>query len=112
MAFGSWRRWWPPALPFADTVVHRERYAIQNQLIAGQLTAEVQARGVPEQFPNTIIYISDIRPAPPRIGAHFLADVTPSRTRQQSRVTLARKRSWCPMRPEPPAAFLNESQHV
>jgi LPS export ABC transporter permease LptF/LPS export ABC transporter permease LptG len=69
----------------------RQRYKIQNQLIGGQLTAEVQARVFQEQFPNSILYISDI-PA----GAHtrwhriFLADVTPSSDRGDSpRVTLA-----------------------
>ncbi|HEY2843216.1 MAG TPA: LptF/LptG family permease, partial [Bryobacteraceae bacterium] len=38
----------------------RERFKIQNQLIGGQLTAEVQARVFQEQFPNSILYISDI----------------------------------------------------
>ncbi|HSP68206.1 MAG TPA: LptF/LptG family permease [Bryobacteraceae bacterium] len=69
----------------------RERYAIQNQLIAGQLTAEVQARVFQEQFPNTIIYISDM---PSGTTTHwrriFLADVTPSAEHGNSpRVTLA-----------------------
>jgi LPS export ABC transporter permease LptG/LPS export ABC transporter permease LptF len=69
----------------------RERYAIQNQLIAGQLTAEVQARVFQEQFPNTIIYISDM---PSGTTTHwrriFLADVTPSTEHGNSpRVTLA-----------------------
>ena len=69
----------------------RERYAIQNQLIAGQLTADVQARVFQEQFPNTIIYISDL---PSGTTTHwrriFLADVTPSTEHGNSpRVTLA-----------------------
>jgi lipopolysaccharide export LptBFGC system permease protein LptF len=33
----------------------RERVKIQNQLIGGQLTAEVQARVFQEQFPNSIL---------------------------------------------------------
>jgi LPS export ABC transporter permease LptG len=69
----------------------RERYAIQNQLIAGQLTAEVQARVFQEQFPNTIIYISDL-PSGTTTRWHriFLADVTPSTEHGNSpRVTLA-----------------------
>jgi LPS export ABC transporter permease LptF/LPS export ABC transporter permease LptG len=69
----------------------RERYNIQNQLIAGQLTAEVQARVFQEQFPNSILYISDI---PSGVNTRwrriFLADVTPSAERGNSpRVTLA-----------------------
>jgi LPS export ABC transporter permease LptG/LPS export ABC transporter permease LptF len=69
----------------------RERYKIQNQLISGQLTAEVQARVFQEQFPNSILYISDI-PASTTTRWHriFLADVTPSNDRGDSpRVTLA-----------------------
>jgi LPS export ABC transporter permease LptF/LPS export ABC transporter permease LptG len=69
----------------------RERVKIQNQLIGGQLTAEVQARVFQEQFPNSILYISDI-PASSNTRWHriFLADVTPSSDRGDSpRVTLA-----------------------
>src|ERR1700687_501156 len=68
-----------------------ERFKIQNQLISGQLTAEVQARVFQEQFPNSILYISDI-PASANTRWHriFLADVTPSSDRGDSpRVTLA-----------------------
>ena len=69
----------------------RERTKIQNQLISGQLTAEVQARVFQEQFPNSILYISDI-PSTANTRWHrvFLADVTPSNDRGDSpRVTLA-----------------------
>jgi LPS export ABC transporter permease LptF/LPS export ABC transporter permease LptG len=69
----------------------RERVKIQNHLIGGQLTAEVQARVFQEQFPNSILYISDI-PASSNTRWHriFLADVTPSSDRGDSpRVTLA-----------------------
>ena len=69
----------------------RERNKIQNQLISGQLTAEVQARVFQEQFPNSILYISDI-PSGSTTRWHriFLADVTPSSDRGDSpRVTLA-----------------------
>ena len=69
----------------------RERIKIQNQLISGQLTAEVQARVFQEQFPNSILYISDI-PSGTTTRWHriFLADVTPSSDRGDSpRVTLA-----------------------
>ena len=53
----------------------RERYKIQNQLISGQLTAEVQARVFQEQFPNSILYISDI----PSEHQHALAPHFPGR---------------------------------
>jgi lipopolysaccharide export system permease protein len=69
----------------------RERFKIQNQLIGGQLTAEVQARVFQEQFPNSILYISDI-PASSTTRWHriFLFDTTPSSDRGDSpRVTLA-----------------------
>jgi LPS export ABC transporter permease LptF/LPS export ABC transporter permease LptG len=69
----------------------RERTKIQNQLISGQLTAEVQPRVFQEQFPNSILYISDI-PSSANTRWHriFLADVTPSDDRGDSpRVTLA-----------------------
>jgi hypothetical protein len=74
----------------------RERYAIQNQLIAGQLTADVQARVFQEQFPNSILYISDI-PSSTTTRWHrvFWADVTPSAEHGNSpRVTLAQKPLW------------------
>ena len=69
----------------------RERFRIQNQLIGGQLTAEVQARVFQEQFPNSILYISDIPSSTnTRWRRIFLADVTPSSDRGDSpRVTLA-----------------------
>ena len=69
----------------------RERYKIQNQLIASQLTAEVQARVFKEQFNNSILYISDIPSGTAtRWRRVFMADVTPSPDRGNSpRVTLA-----------------------
>ncbi|MBZ5673257.1 MAG: LptF/LptG family permease [Acidobacteriia bacterium] len=69
----------------------RERIKIQNQLISGQLTAEVQARVFQEQFPNSILYISDI-PSSTNTRWHriFLFDITPSSDRGESpRLTLA-----------------------
>jgi LPS export ABC transporter permease LptF/LPS export ABC transporter permease LptG len=69
----------------------RERYKIQNQLIAGQLTADVQPRVFQEQFPNSILYITDIPSSTStRWRRIFLADVSPSTERGDSpRVTLA-----------------------
>jgi len=69
----------------------RERIKIQNQLISGQLTAEVQARVFQEQFPNSIVYITDI-PSTANTRRHriFLFDITPSTDRGDSpRLTLA-----------------------
>jgi LPS export ABC transporter permease LptF/LPS export ABC transporter permease LptG len=69
----------------------RERTKIQNQLISGQLTAEVQARVFQEQFPNSILYITDI-PSTTNTRWHriFLFDITPSSDRGDSpRLTLA-----------------------
>ncbi|MGZ4876477.1 MAG: LptF/LptG family permease, partial [Candidatus Angelobacter sp.] len=69
----------------------RERTKIQNQLISGQLTAEVQPRVFQEQFPNSIVYITDI-PSTANTRWHhvFLFDITPSSDRGDSpRLTLA-----------------------
>jgi len=56
----------------------RERYRGLNQLISGQLTAEVQPGVFQEQFPNSILYVAGVAPGG---TAHwrrvFLADVTP-----------------------------------
>jgi lipopolysaccharide export system permease protein len=58
-----------------------ERYRVLNQLIATQLTANVQARVFAEQFPDQILYVGDVPPAAPgavvRWRNVFLADVTP-----------------------------------
>jgi LPS export ABC transporter permease LptG/LPS export ABC transporter permease LptF len=69
----------------------RERTKIQNELISGQLTAEVQPRVFQEQFPNSILYISDM-PSNANTRWHriFLFDITPSNDRGDSpRLTLA-----------------------
>jgi LPS export ABC transporter permease LptG/LPS export ABC transporter permease LptF len=56
----------------------RERYRVQNQLIATQLTADVQPRVFAEQFPNSILYVTDVLPGTTsRWRLIFLADVTP-----------------------------------
>src|SRR5215472_403868 len=76
----------------------RETFRIENQMIARQLTAEIQPRVFEEQFPNTILYVSDI-PAgqTSRLRRIFMADVTPLGERKpgaaergdSARVTLA-----------------------
>lgn len=60
----------------------RERYRILNQLVASELTADVQPRVFEEQFPNRILYVSDVIPgATTRWRKIFIADVTPPENR-------------------------------
>ena len=60
----------------------RERYRVQNQLIASQLTADVQPRVFAEQFPNSILYVTDVLSGTTsRWKWIFLADVTPPESR-------------------------------
>ena len=77
----------------------RDTNRVARRLIASQLTAEVQPRVFDEQFPNTILYIGDIRPGPVvQWRDIFLADLTPPEQRTQGlkqqaegpRVTTAR----------------------
>ncbi len=61
----------------------RERYRVSNQLIATQLTADVQPRIFAEQFPNSILYVSDVvTGTASRWRRVFLADVTPPESRR------------------------------
>jgi len=60
----------------------RERFRIENQLIAGGLTADVQPRVFEEQFPNTILYVTDATTGVAgRWKKIFLADITPPESR-------------------------------
>src|SRR5258708_35708207 len=60
----------------------RERYRIENQLINGGLTSDVQPRVFEEQFPNTILYVTDVTAgATGRWKKIFLADITPPEIR-------------------------------
>jgi LPS export ABC transporter permease LptG/LPS export ABC transporter permease LptF len=60
----------------------RERYRVQNQLIARELTAEIQPRVFEEQFPNSILYVNDVIPGSTvRWKKIFLADITPPENR-------------------------------
>ena len=55
---------------------------IVNQLLAAELTAEVQPRIFEEQFPNKILYVGDVIPGPvARWRNVFLADLTPAAER-------------------------------
>ena len=73
---------------------------VLKQLIASSLTADVQPRVFDEQFPNTILWIGDIKPGPETVWRNiFLADLTPPEQRTQGlkqeaigpRVTTAHK---------------------
>ena len=67
-------RWTPWAI--------RQSYAIVNRLFAAQLTAEIQPRIFEEQFPNTILYVGDVKPGPVTLWRDvFLADLTPPEQR-------------------------------
>jgi LPS export ABC transporter permease LptG/LPS export ABC transporter permease LptF len=77
----------------------RDSSKLIDRLVASQLTAEVQPRVFDEQFPDTILYIGDIRTGPVVEWRNiFLADLTPPEQRTQGlkqqaegpRVTTAR----------------------
>ena len=81
----------------------RERYRIENQLIAGGLTSDVQPRVFEEQFPNSILYVTDVTTGVTgRWKKIFLADITPQENRPAGapergdgpRITLASRRWW------------------
>ena len=56
----------------------RELFKVENQLSAGQLTAGVQARIFQEQFPDHVLYVSDvIMGTTSRWRRIFMADLTP-----------------------------------
>ena len=53
-------------------------YKVLNQLVAAELTSEVQPQVFDEGFPNRILYISDVIPGPiSRWRNVFIADTTP-----------------------------------
>ena len=60
----------------------RETIRIENQLIANQLSAQIQPRVFVEGFPNTILYVRDVRPGETVVWRPvFIADVTPPEQR-------------------------------
>ncbi len=60
--------------PFAT----RTTYKVLNQLVAAELTAEVQPHVFEEQFPNKVLYIEDVIPGTlTRWRNVFIADITP-----------------------------------
>ncbi len=63
----------------------RETVRILNQIIADQMTAEIQPRVFAEQFPNKTIYIGDVISGPvTRWRNVFIADMTPPEQRKRS----------------------------
>ena len=80
---------------------------ILNKLIAAQLTADVQARVFDEQFPNTILFVGDVRSGSKEFAVWrnvFIADLTPPEQRKTGtrmevegpRVTLAQQAEAVP----------------
>jgi len=78
----------------------RETTRIVNKLMAVQLTAEIQPRVCDENFPNTILYVGDVKPGPVVLWRNvFIADLTPPDRRQSGlgaeaegpRITVARE---------------------
>lgn len=65
----------------------RERYRVENQLVNGGLTADIQPRVFDEQFPNSVLYVTDVTTgATGRWRRIFMADVTPPGSRQPGAV--------------------------
>src|SRR5579864_656269 len=60
----------------------RQTIALVDKLAAEQLTADIQPRVFDEQFPNTILYVGDVKPGPVTVWKNvFLADLTPPEQR-------------------------------
>ena len=74
-----WRCWWPArASAVAEALVDARILSRGKQLVARELTADIQPRVFEEQFPNMILYVNDIVPGPTsRLTRIFMADVTP-----------------------------------
>ncbi len=60
-------------------------YKVLNQLVAAELTSEVQPQIFDEGFPNRVVYISDVIPgAVARWRNVFIADTTPAEEQKKS----------------------------
>src|SRR5579864_2900696 len=60
----------------------RQTIALVDKLAAEQLTADIQPRVFDEQFPNTILYVGDVKTGPVTVWRNvFLADLTPPEQR-------------------------------
>jgi LPS export ABC transporter permease LptF len=61
----------------------RESNRIKQELEANQLTADVQPRVFVDNFPNTIVYVGEVKPGPVALWQNvFVADVTPPEKRK------------------------------
>jgi LPS export ABC transporter permease LptF/LPS export ABC transporter permease LptG len=61
----------------------RRFYEVENQMIARQLTADVEPRVFDEEFPNSILYVNDVTSGTnPLWRKILLADVTPPEERK------------------------------
>jgi lipopolysaccharide export LptBFGC system permease protein LptF len=61
----------------------RESNRIKLELEANQLTADVQPRIFVDNFPNTILYVGEVKPGPVALWQNvFVADVTPPEKRK------------------------------
>jgi len=76
----------------------RQTIALVDRLGAEELTADIQPRVFDEQFPNTILYVGDVKSGPVTVWRNvFLADLTPPEQRtiglrdkaQGTRITVA-----------------------
>src|SRR6476619_313388 len=57
---------------------------ILNELARTQLSADIKPRIFDENFPNTILYVGDVRPgSPAQWNTVFIADVTPPEERKK-----------------------------
>jgi lipopolysaccharide export system permease protein len=92
----SSRRMVPPVLAFAFIAMLvsgamtlrltplsiRQSTAVLNKLSASQVSADIRPRVFDEQFPNTILYVGDVRTGPVVVWRNvFLADLTPPEQR-------------------------------
>ena len=70
----------------------RESYRIQNRLRSSYLSSEIKPRVFEEGFPNTIVYVRDVTPAPGSVARWkgvFLADLRPPGQRSSTSVRSA-----------------------
>ena len=63
----------------------RKSTQILRELDKTQLSADIQPRLFDENFPNTILYVGDVRPGSPAVwNTVFIADVTPPEERKKA----------------------------
>ena len=61
----------------------RESYRVMNKMMAEEMTADIQPRVFEEQFPNSVLYVGDVRSGRQAQWRDlFIADVTPADRRK------------------------------